>query len=226
MVYSSLSNTILTFTDRDYFYFQEEGSPYTPPITNNKIYIQQPSLTFTGYNFGYGEETTTIVSDRVFKFYEIAEDEVTKIYHNFLISEAQYNLPINEFAFFLHTKFREIGSFDYSVSYDYGLDDFRIKIGTHGYIGIISKFGLDFRNDKEIYLKIGYLNIEYIPNDDFVSTNPTIESDSIHKINRQITIPTNNYSFSSFITMLQQKLNTSGSSFKYKVGLVDGFFIN
>ena len=145
LVYSSLSNTILTFTDRDYFYFQEEGNPYTPPITNNKIYIQQPSLTFTGYNFGYGEETTTIVSDRVFKFYEIADDEITKIYHSFIITETEFNLPINDFAAFLQSKLREIGSFDYNVSYDYSFDDFRIKIGTHGYLGIIiSKFGLDF----------------------------------------------------------------------------------
>ena len=222
LVYSSLSNTILTFTDKDYFYFQEEGNPYTPPTTNNKIYIEEPSLTITGYNFTYGEETTTLVSgDRVFKFYEIAEDEVTKIYHNFLISEYQYNLPINEFASFLNTKFREIGSFDYSVSYDYGLDDFIIKIATHGYIGVISKFGLDFDTDLDIHLKIGFLKMTYEPNDVFVSTNSTIENpEVISRVERYVYIPTGNYSFNGFIDKLQQLLNNNDESFSYRVEFI------
>ena len=223
LVYSSLSNTILTFTDRDYFYFQEEGNPYTPPITNNKIYIQQPSLTFTGYNFGYGEETTTIVSgDRVFKFYEIAEDEITKIYHSFIITETEFNLPINEFAAFLQSKFREIGSFDYNVSYDYSFDDFRIKIGTHGYLGIISKFGLDFDEDLDIHLKIGFLKMKYEPNDDFISTNSTIENpEVISRVERNVLIPAGNYSFNEFIDKLQELLNNvAASSFSYRVGFI------
>ena len=100
LVYSSLSNTILTFTDKDYFYFQEEGDRYIPGTTN-KIYIEELSLSIAAHKLYYGEETTTIVTgDRVFKFYEIADDEVTKIYHSFLITETEFNLPMNEFAVF------------------------------------------------------------------------------------------------------------------------------
>ena len=220
LVYSSLSNTILTFTDKDYFYFQEEGNAYTPGTTN-KIYIEEPILNITGYTFEYGEETKTIVTgDRVFKFYEIADDEITKIYHSFLIKEAEFNLPMSEFATFLNTKFREIGSFDYGVSYS--MDDFRIRILTHGYLGVISKFGIDFDTDLDIHLKIGFLKMKYEPNDDFVSTDSTIENpEVITRVERYISIPSGNYSFNGFIDKLQQLLNNvSASSFSYRVELI------
>ena len=224
LVYSSLSNTILTFTDRDYFYFQEmDGHPYIPN-TNKKLYLEEDVISITEQNLFYSENMEYEVEpDRVFKFYEIGIDEISKTYHYFIIKPNEFNLPMIDFADFLFSKFSTIGSFDYMISYDETTDRLRINILSYGYLDVVSNFGLDFRNDKDIYLKIGFLPIEYTANNDFVSTNPTMERENLYIINRQITIPTNNYTFSSFLTMLQQKLNTSGSLFEYKVSLDDGY---
>jgi len=129
---------------------------------------------------------------------------------------------MSEFETFLNTKFREIGSFDYSITYDYSMDDFRIRILTHGYLGVISKFGIDFDTDLDIHLKIGFLKMKYEPNDDFVSTDSTIENpEVISRVERYVSIPTGNYSFNGFIDKLQQLLNNvSASSFSYRVELI------
>ena len=217
LVYSSLSNTILTFTDKDYFYFQEERNPYTPGATN-KIYLEEPKLAITGYNFTYDEETTTIVSgDRVFKFFEMAEDGVNKLHYSFLIKEDEFNVSMFEFAMILHIKFNEIGSFDYTVEYVSSTDSFKIQTSTGG------EFGLDFETDLDIHLKIGYEKKKYEPNNAFVSINATIENNPevITRVERYVSIPTGSYSFNTFMDTLQQLLNNVyESSFSYRVELI------
>ena len=72
LVYSSLSNTILTFTDRDYFYFQEmDGHPYIPG-TNKKLYLEEDVISINQHELFYSENVEYEVEpDRVFTFYEI-----------------------------------------------------------------------------------------------------------------------------------------------------------
>ena len=215
LVYSSLSNTILTFTTDDYFYFQEEGNPFVPGI-KNKLYIQENSLNVVRHDIFYKEEIKIpLAFNPAFKWYET--DGITIYEHAFVITQADFDLSLPSFLLLLSTKMEEQGSNRYLLK----VVSNGVTMQIHPESEAVFQFGLDFLLDDVIYKKLGFQKKRYEYNTTFTSTEPLVKNGSS---DRQITIPTGLYNFSAFLTTLQDKLNNViESNFEYIVTLDDGF---
>ena len=215
LVYSSLSNTILTFTTDDYFYFQEEGNPFVPGI-KNKLYIQENSLNVVRHDIFYKEEIKIpLAFNPAFKWYET--DGLRTYKYAFVITQANFDLSLPSFLLLLSTKMEEQGSNRYLLK----VVSNGVTMQIHPESEAVFQFGLDFSLDDVIYKKLRFQKKRYEYDTTFTSTEPLVKNGLS---DRQITIPTGNYNFSAFLTTLQDKLNNvTESNFEYIVSLDDGF---
>ena len=206
LVYSSLSNTILTFTNNDYFYFQEEGNPFIPGV-NNKIYIEESAINITtGHKIYYDEMNINLLSnDKIFKWSET--DGTTQTNYSFKITKAEFDYEMYEFFELIRIQINQQGTNNYTLIYD--ADKMTIS-------GDTNEFTLDFSDDDDIHLRMGFEKYEYDYNKSITSTKPFLDSPkSVVIINRQLDLPIGNYTFSSFIDKLQNLFNNVEGSFEY-----------
>ena len=216
LVYSSLSNTILTFSEDDYFYFQEEGDPYFPS-SNNTLYIEESSLLLPSHYIHYTEYTSDInAKDKVLKWYETDEYFINN--YSITITPNEYNSNIVLLCQVIQSRMNLTSpTHDFRCSYDDITDQITIS-------NPMISFGLDFSDDTELHLKLGFVKYKYDLNFHFTSTEEIVilpNSDNISE--RNVNIVSGTYTFESYINTLEQKMNNiEGSTFKYAVSLFHG----
>lgn len=215
LVYSSLSNTILTFTDQDYFHFQE--NPYTfEPGTNNKFYFEE-------------EVVDILDDDNYFDYIEFEyntldqSDRTLVLIEKNLISNEIISTPII-LSYNDYTSWMLVNILTATFNHDSQSKQYVITY-TNNKLQIINQnsdytFSLDFSaatNIKSLYHQLGFEEQVYDFTSNLTSPNNVALEITPIKTERNFIIPKGRYSFRSLLAMISEKLNQN--TFSYSVDL-------
>lgn len=222
LVYSSFSNTILTFTEKDYLYLQEDTKSFSPG-TNNKFYFEEELVSINiGLQMYYTEYTyDTSKPFKAFKLIEKITSNSVQIEKYITLSYDQYMAPVEQFASNVQTLMNNISpTKNYVVSY--GLDG---KMTISNTDTDYKTFSLNFippRGDfLSLYKELGFgLVTTYDFSNSFTSDNKIDKSQLLSKNERNVLLEAGIYTFNGFLAMLQDKMNQNGLT--YNIELFDG----
>ena len=215
LVYSSLSNTILTFTDKDYFHFQE--NPYTfEPGTNNKFYFEE-------------EVVDILDDDNYFDYIEFEyntldqSDRSLVLIEKNLISDEIISTPII-LSYDDYTSWMLVNILTATFNHDSQSKQYVITY-TNNKLQIINQnsdytFSLDFSaatNIKSLYHQLGFEEQVYDFTSNLTSPNNVALEITPIKTERNFIIPKGRYIFRSLLAMISEKLNEN--TFSYSVDL-------
>lgn len=222
LVYSSFSNTILTFTENDHLYLQEDTKEFLPG-TNNNFYFEEELISLnTGVFMNYTEDTyDTSKSLKGFKLIEnlISSGEQTE--YIIIIPYEEYIATVEQFIITIQTELNTVSpSKNYIVSY--GLDG---KITISNSDTDYKTFSLNFLPPPgqilSLYKEMGFgLVTTYDFSNSLTSDNVIDKSQIISKKERNVLLEAGNYSFNGFLSMLENKMNQN--ELRYEVVLFDG----
>lgn len=215
LVYSSLSNTILTFTSTDYLFLQEDPSVFEPGA-NNKFYFEEQVIDILDDEnfFDYIEFEYNILdqSDRSFTLIEknLTSNEITSLPITFTYNDYTMTSP----SMFVAILMTILNDFSQSQQYVVSYPNNKLQIVNQN---SNYTFSLDFSANNSLYHQLGFEKQVY----DFTSnlTSPNNIALEITPIitERSFILPKGRYLFSSLLFMLNEKLNQN--TFTYLVDL-------